>query len=328
VREVVNAMHSITVIILHAFVAQAFTKEGSLGQVPDTLVDKLVDKLIQQAPHTGLDGTTLGKPGTMSYGTPTMVRASQPLPICPVPPAVSMAQDTLRANRQQLETLAVAAIDANNRGTGMRNVAAMAKSLNSETREALSKVTEDVVVRAEAAKEGYLGLGVVQDVNQADMAGITAPCRFFDPIGFFKAADAKRRGYYREAELKHGRLGMIAALGFFAGETLGPVFGDPNPGPAVQLVGQALPGAPKAFWGAVVVLVSLTELGMINTQKNAGRAPGDFGWDPLNIKPDPQKDPKEWMAIQNKELNNGRLAMLGAAGIIANELVTGQKTFR
>lgn len=316
-------MHSVIVIILHAFVAQAFTKEDSLAEVPDTMVDKLVDKLIQQARigHTGLDGTTLGKPGTMSYGTPTVMRASQPLPKCPVPPAVSMAQDKLRANRQQLETLAVAAIDANNRGTGMRNVAAMAKSLSSETRAALSQLTEDVVVRA----EGYLGLGAVQDVKQEEMAGITAPCRFFDPIGFFKAADAKRRGYYREAELKHGRLGMIAALGFLAGETLGPVFGDPNPGPAVNLVGQALPGAPKAFWGAVVVLVSLTELGMINTQKQAGRAPGDFGWDPLNLKPE---DPQEWMAIQNKELNNGRLAMLGAAGIIANELVTGEMTFR
>jgi len=103
------------------------------------------------------------------------------------------------------------------------------------------------------------------------------------------------------------------------------VFGNSDTTPAVNLIGQKLPGAPAAFWGAVLVLASLTELGMINTQKQAGRAPGDFGWDPLNLKP---KDPKEWMAIQNKELNNGRLAMLGAAGIIANELVTGEKTFR
>lgn len=54
------------------------------------------------------------------------------------------------------------------------------------------------------------------------------------------------------------------------------------------------------------------------------RVPGDIGWDPLYIKP---KDPKLLLEMQNKELNNGRIAMLGAAGMIAQELVTGQKTF-
>jgi len=31
--------------------------------------------------------------------------------------------------------------------------------------------------------------------------------------------------------------------------------------------------------------------------------------------------------MQNKELNNGRLAMLAAAGMIAQELATGKKLF-
>jgi len=38
-------------------------------------------------------------------------------------------------------------------------------------------------------------------------------------------------------------------------------------------------------------------------------------------------DPKELKEMQTKELNNGRLAMLAAAGMIAQELATGQKLF-
>merc|ERR1711920_289868 len=55
------------------------------------------------------------------------------------------------------------------------------------------------------------------------------------------------------------------------------------------------------------------------------RAPGDFGFDPLNLKPESAEEFKE---LQNKELNNGRLAMLAAAGIMAQELVTGKAVFR
>lgn len=46
--------------------------------------------------------------------------------------------------------------------------------------------------------------------------------------------------------------------------------------------------------------------------------PGDVGFDPLGLKPE---DPAAYAEMQTKELQNGRLAMLGAAGMIAQELV-------
>jgi hypothetical protein len=49
---------------------------------------------------------------------------------------------------------------------------------------------------------------------------------------------------------------------------------------------------------------------------------GDLGFDPLGLKP---TDAEELKAMQTKELNNGRLAMIGIAGMVVQELVTGQK---
>ena len=51
---------------------------------------------------------------------------------------------------------------------------------------------------------------------------------------------------------------------------------------------------------------------------------GDLGFDPLGLKP---TDPAELKEMQTKELNNGRLAMIAAAGMIVQELVTKDKLF-
>jgi light-harvesting complex I chlorophyll a/b binding protein 1 len=49
-----------------------------------------------------------------------------------------------------------------------------------------------------------------------------------------------------------------------------------------------------------------------------------LGFDPLGLKP---TDPAELKEMQTKELNNGRLAMIAAAGMIVQELATGEKLF-
>jgi len=49
--------------------------------------------------------------------------------------------------------------------------------------------------------------------------------------------------------------------------------------------------------------------------------PGDLNFDPLGLKPE---DPEELYIMQTKELQNGRLAMLAAAGFMAQELVDGK----
>lgn len=46
--------------------------------------------------------------------------------------------------------------------------------------------------------------------------------------------------------------------------------------------------------------------------------PGDIGFDPLGLKPE---DGKEFANMQTKELQHGRLAMIGVAGMCSQELV-------
>eukprot|EP00967_Tisochrysis_lutea_P159355 scaffold330069_cov72-Tisochrysis_lutea.AAC.1 len=49
--------------------------------------------------------------------------------------------------------------------------------------------------------------------------------------------------------------------------------------------------------------------------------PGDLGFDPLGLKPE---DPAEFRTMQERELSHGRLAMLAAAGFMAQEAVSGK----
>lgn len=52
-----------------------------------------------------------------------------------------------------------------------------------------------------------------------------SPLGFFDPAGFSKEASEGRIKFYREVEIKHGRVAMLAALGFPIAEIYHPLFG-------------------------------------------------------------------------------------------------------
>ena len=46
-----------------------------------------------------------------------------------------------------------------------------------------------------------------------NLPGITGPLGFFDPLGLSAKSDAVEISRLREAELKHGRVAMLAAVG-------------------------------------------------------------------------------------------------------------------
>ena len=53
--------------------------------------------------------------------------------------------------------------------------------------------------------------------NVDNMPGALAPMGFFDPLGFAAKADEGTLKRYREAEVTHGRVAMLAVLGFLVG---------------------------------------------------------------------------------------------------------------
>merc|ERR1712139_380345 len=180
---------------------------------------------------------------------------------------------------------------------------------------------------------------VIEEVKYKSsiLAGVTAPMNFFDPLGFSTTVTAGKLLFYREVEIKHGRLAMLASLGLVVGEQFHPLFGGDIDVPS-YLAFQQTPL--QNFWPAVVTAIAIPEIFSVLKFQDPTPAygqkpsemwtiktdevPGDLNFDPLGLKP---KDPKEFKEMQSKELNNGRLAMIAAAGMIAQEYVTGQKLF-
>ena len=154
---------------------------------------------------------------------------------------------------------------------------------------------------------------------------------YFDPLGFSTTVTAGKFLFYREVELKHGRIAMLASLGILVGEQFHPLWGGAIDVPS-YIAFQETPL--QTFWPAVVLVISVLEVFSVfsfNTpfggEKWSIRSDyenGDLGFDPLGLKPE---SPAELKEMQTKELNNGRLAMIGIAGMVVQELVSGQKLF-
>jgi len=167
-----------------------------------------------------------------------------------------------------------------------------------------------------------------------ELPGALAPVGFFDPLGFAEKADENTMKRYREAELTHGRVSMLAVVGFLVGEKVEGssfLFDASVSGPAITHLSQV----PAGFWVALTIVIgaaeqSRAEKGWVEPVEvpvdqpgllRADYYPGDLGFDPLGLMPE---DSEELKIMQTKELQNGRLAMLAAAGFLAQELVDGK----
>merc|ERR1719161_2098443 len=91
-----------------------------------------------------------------------------------------------------------------------------------------------------------------------EMAGVTGPFGFWDPVGFASPGmDDGKLYFYREVELKHGRVGMLAALGFLVGESFHPLFGGDIDVPS-YIAFQQTPL--QNFWPGVLAAIAIPEI--------------------------------------------------------------------
>jgi len=161
------------------------------------------------------------------------------------------------------------------------------------------------------------------------LPGALPPVGNFDPFNLLEGKTFEQVRTWREAELAHCRVGMLAAAGFLVQEKVHPLFSGDG-GTAIE----QFDNLPPVMWAVITIGIGACEALRISVgwsnpnepdhvfQKLLPEyVPGDIGFDPLGLKPE---DPAEFRIMQTKELQNGRLAMLAAFGFMIQEGVTGQ----
>merc|ERR1719163_1423184 len=86
------------------------------------------------------------------------------------------------------------------------------------------------------------------------LPGAIAPAGEFDPLGFSDGIDELEINRLREAELAHGRVGMLAAAGFLVQEKFHPLF-NADGGPAIEQI----PALPPYIWVFMTIGIGIAE---------------------------------------------------------------------
>jgi len=159
------------------------------------------------------------------------------------------------------------------------------------------------------------------DASMSDMAGNTKPIQNFDPLGLSSLGSDETLAWFRAAELKHGRVAMLAFSGYvvqangvhFPGMLSSDVSFDSLSAMKPFDAWDAVPDSGKAQILGTIFLAELYSESQGTHYMKGGNTPEvvfpkfDFSGvdaDVLKVKKD-------------RELNNGRLAMIGIMSFIA-----------
>jgi hypothetical protein len=157
----------------------------------------------------------------------------------------------------------------------------------------------------------------------------------FDPLNLWKGEMGSFVGVkldMRDAEIKHGRLAMLAAAHWLSAETLHPQIAEAlgmksdltanGLNPSLLNGGLNASASFEAFLVLAVVGAAITDLG-----KDKESGPGDYGTDFLGLKSFRPpvisgflSEDREWMG--ESEVVHGRLAMVAISAFAAQEFVT------
>eukprot|EP00622_Pseudochattonella_farcimen_P002651 FR737627.1.p1 GENE.FR737627.1~~FR737627.1.p1 ORF type:complete len:159 (-),score=28.72 FR737627.1:188-664(-) len=137
----------------------------------------------------------------------------------------------------------------------------------------------------------------------------------FDPLGV--AEWGLPIEYLRESELKHGRVCMLAWIGFVAVDN---GFILPNQAHVSSVAAHDVAvkgGAMTALGIAVFLFEAAGWFGIQEMLAGSGREPGDFGFDPLKLNENAEKK----ASMQLKEITPCRLAMFAFFGVVTQAVL-------
>jgi hypothetical protein len=145
------------------------------------------------------------------------------------------------------------------------------------------------------------------------------------PFGF-AGADKATLANMREAEIKHGRLAMLAVVGWPLAElwdkkiaaALGLTDALTSTGASPSLLNGGLDKIEPEYWAIVVALAALFENESRCQKEEMAKdyVLGDCGFDPLNFFPE---DKAKQFEMQTKEIKHGRIAMMAILGFAVQE---------
>lgn len=154
----------------------------------------------------------------------------------------------------------------------------------------------------------------------------------FDPLGFSRS----KNGLYwmREAEVKHGRLAMLAAVGWPLSELwhkqIAQTFGMESILANGDKAPSLLNGGLSNTWVTGILMMSIIISGMLEgkamnsgeifwgNEKPEGYVPGNLNFDPLNL----YNARGSKKAMEETEIKNGRLAMIAITAFAFQEFAT------
>jgi len=147
--------------------------------------------------------------------------------------------------------------------------------------------------------------------------GAQAPLGFWDPLDLMKDSDETTFKLYRDIEIKHGRVAMLAVLGHIvttAGVRLPGDIAYGVPFSSVKVGLKGLETIPAGGLVQIIMFIGLLEMGFTSRKDEIEKVHLEKSkWNDATI--------KRKMAI---ELNNGRAAQMGILGLMVHEAIDGK----
>mmetsp|Transcript_17030 Transcript_17030/g.39108 ORF Transcript_17030/g.39108 Transcript_17030/m.39108 type:complete len:219 (-) Transcript_17030:290-946(-) len=182
-------------------------------------------------------------------------------------------------------------------------------------------VRADEAAPAEEAAPAYVASTALPFLEYPpNLAGYVGDAGF-DP---FRFSDFVPMDFLREAELKHGRICQLAVVGFAAVDLGYRIYPLPEAYKGLTSVTAHDALVEQGAMSQLFLWIGLAEIigsvALMQTLEGSGRAPGDFGLDPVGFLAG--KSEAEVNEMKEKEITHCRLAMMAFSGMVTQAVLT------